>query len=209
MLQVNQKAFAKPDLTARLSTSGDAELIRNNLNRIIKSNRIIEATKHRSHSQNKNNISMETKLYDAKALCKIKTAEFAMYLSDDMRTRFFSQLDNLLDPDNWEDDDDPITIESFTTLLRMILFLEPSRRPGLGATQNGNIIAAWTNEKDRLTVECFPNNKVRWVLSRYINDERESGAGETQLIRLPEVLSPYKPEHWFSNETGKTKSSTI
>lgn len=209
MLLINQKKFAKPDLTGRFSVSNEAELIRNHLRKIIESDRIIEATKHQVHNPIKTDTSMETRLYDAKAICKIKTAELAMYLSDDMRTRFFSQLDNLLDPDNWEEDDDPITIESFTTLLRMILFLHPSRRPGLGATQNGNIIAAWTNEKDRLTVECFPNDKIRWVLSRYIDDARESAAGDTQLIRLPEVLSPYNPERWFSNEAGKTKSPPL
>lgn len=89
MLQVNQKWFMKPDLTRGLSISDDAKIISAGLNKIIESSRIIDATKHQVHNQDKNHASMETKLYDTKALCKTKTAEFAMYLSDDIRKRFF------------------------------------------------------------------------------------------------------------------------
>lgn len=143
--------------------------------------------------------SLEERLYDARALCKIKTSEVAMYLSDEWRKGFFSQLDNLMDIENWEEDDIPVTGASFTTLLRMLTHIKPKRRPGLGSTSGGNIIAAWTNDKNRLTIECLPGDRVRWVLSHMIDGVRESGAGEVQLIRLQAVLAPYNPNRWFIN----------
>lgn len=145
--------------------------------------------------------TVEERLYDARALCKIKTAEVAMYLPAEWRSRFFSQIDSLMDAENWEEEDAPITAASFTTLLRMLLLIWPVRRPGLGATSEGHIIATWTKDRDRLTIECLPVDKVRWVLSRYFEGNRESGAGEISITRLPAVLAPYKPESWFADAT--------
>lgn len=144
--------------------------------------------------------SLEERLYDARALCKIKTSEVAMHLDNEWRKRFFRQLDNLMDIDNWEEDDAPVEIASFITLLRMLTLIKPTRRPGLGSTSGGNIIAAWTIEMDRLTIECLAEDRVRWVLSRIADGVRESGAGDVPLIRLPAVLSPYDPDCWFFND---------
>lgn len=144
------------------------------------------------------NVPLEKRLYDARATCKIKTATVAMHLDSEWRSPFFSQIDNLMDVENWEEDDLPITEASFTTLLRMILLIRPVRRPGLGSTSAGNILAAWTVERDQLTIECLPDDVVRWVLSRYPDGHRESAAGHVPLSRLKAVLEPYNPERWFA-----------
>ncbi|MGH8511516.1 MAG: hypothetical protein ACREU8_09085, partial [Gammaproteobacteria bacterium] len=139
-------------------------------------------------------VPLEERLYDARALCKTKTAAVAMHLDAEWRSRFFSQLDSLMDFENWEREDLPITEASFTTLLRMILLVRPARRPGLGSTSGGNIIAAWTVEKDRLTIECLPHDEVRWVLSRNFGGNHESAAGQVALSRSLAVLEPYNPK---------------
>lgn len=146
-------------------------------------------------------VPIEERLYDARALCKTKTAAVAMHLDVEWRSRFFSQLDSLMDFENWQKEDIPITEASFTTLLRMLLLIRPARRPGLGSTSYGNIIAAWTMENDRLTIECLPRDDVRWVLSRYFDGDRESAAGQVALSRLLAVLAPYDPERWFADGT--------
>jgi hypothetical protein len=149
------------------------------------------------HFRQRNACSLEEQLYDAKAFCKIETSKVSMYFPDEWRNGFFLQLDNLMDIDNWEEDEKTVTKESFSTLLRMLTLIKPIRRPGLGTTSAGNIIAAWTNEKDRLTIECLSKDRVRWVLSHIIDDIRESAAGEVQLPRLQTVLTPYNPNRWF------------
>ena len=51
---------------------------------------------------------------------------------------------------------------------------------------------------DRLTIECRPQDCVRWVLVQNLDGQRESAAGETTVKRLPEVLRPYDPSKlWF------------
>lgn len=142
---------------------------------------------------------LEEQLYDALAAFKIRTASVAMHLDREWRTRLFGQFDGLLALADWEAEDAPPTINSFSTFLRMLTLLRPQRRPGLGATSDGHLIATWTVGDDRLTVECLPKDIVRWHLSAMIDGERERAAAETPLARLEAVLRPYDPSRWFQN----------
>lgn len=144
--------------------------------------------------------SLAEQLYDALANAKVLTSQVAMHLSQDWRDRLFHQLDDLLDADDWHDEDKPVENTSFTTFLRTIIHGGVKRRPGLGVSHRGNLIAAWTRGKDRLTMEFFPSDMVRWVLSCEIEGELERAAAETPVWRLPEVLRPYKPDRWFSDD---------
>lgn len=143
-------------------------------------------------------LSLEDRLYESRAYCKIEISKVTMYLPNEWRDHFFKQLDNLMDAENWETDDPPITEASFNTFLRMLLELWPVKHPGLGVSNDGNIVAAWTIGRERLTIECFPDDKVRWVVSRYLEDERESAAVITQVSRLIATLQPYNPSEWFN-----------
>jgi len=138
------------------------------------------------------------RMFDALAVFKLKTAVLAAaHFNRDERARLFKQLDSLFDPESWDSDDVVTTETSFTTLLRMVLFLG-GRRPGLGVTASGNFIATWTEGDDRLTIECKPQDCVRWVLVQNLDGQRESAAGETTVKRLPEVIRPYAPsKRWF------------
>ncbi len=139
------------------------------------------------------------KLYDALARVKLLTAQVAMHLDTEWRSRIFEQLDDLLDAEDWHEDDDPIIASSFETFLRMIIFHNPSRRPGFGVSNHGYLIAAWTSGSDRLTTECRPNDTVRWVLSCEVDGETERASADTPVRRLMEVLAPYSPPRWFAD----------
>ena len=142
---------------------------------------------------------LDEQLYDALAAFKIRTAAVAMHLDRDWRAKLFGQLDSLLALADWEVDDAPPTIDFYSTFLRMLTMLRPQRRPGLGATADGRLIAAWTIGDDRLTIECLPKDVVRWHLSVTIDGERERASAETPLPRLAAVLRPYDPGRWFQN----------
>jgi hypothetical protein len=141
--------------------------------------------------------STESQLYDALAAFKVRTATVAMHLDLDWRCRLFQQLDSLLTVADWEADDRPPSLSSFSTFLRMLILLRPDRRPGLGATSDGILIATWTSDHDRLTIECLSDDITRWQLAVTIDGERERAAAITPLTRLKEVLTPYGPQRWF------------
>jgi hypothetical protein len=137
-------------------------------------------------------------LFDRLVSLKVTFAEIAMHVDRDWRSGIFSQLDKLLDVDNWDPDDTLPTDQSFRTFLRLILYVGPMKRPSLGASPGGNIIAGWLDGKSRLQIECAPFDKVTWILAKWQGEVRESAAGETMVRRLPEVLRPYEPKTWFS-----------
>lgn len=143
--------------------------------------------------------STEEKLYDVLAGAKVMTSQVAMHMEQEWREGIFEQLDELLNIDDWHDDDEPVLGTSFTTFIRMVLYQKPKRRPGLGVSHRGNLIGSWTSGPNRLTLEFLPGDMIRWVLSCEIDGEIERGAGETPVRRLPKVLDPYQPSRWFDD----------
>jgi hypothetical protein len=142
-------------------------------------------------------VSTVERLDAALASAKVMTSNVVMHLDREWRDGLFAQLDDLLAIEDWHEDDEPLLEESFRTFLRLILYAKPKRRPGLGLSHRGYLIAAWTTGRDRLTLECAPGDTIRWVLSCEFDGERERAAGETHVARLPEVLRPYRPDRWF------------
>lgn len=138
-------------------------------------------------------------LFDALAQVKILTSQVAMHLDTEWRHKLFRQLDSLHDMAEWEPEDEPIQRESFATFLRAILSINPKRRPGLGLSQVGHLVAAWKTNCDLLTIEFLARDRVRWVLSRRKGDVPERFAGETRVDLLAASLAQYNPDHWFSN----------
>ncbi len=145
--------------------------------------------------------AVEERLFDALFRVKRLTSMVAMHLDAAWRENLFSQLDGLHDPVEWELDDEPIKESSFATFLKAIVEIKPERRPGLGLSEAGDLIAAWTTGADRLTIEFLPNDQVRWVLSRYYDGEPVRIAGQMAVSRLVDQLAPYEPARWFSRES--------
>lgn len=152
--------------------------------------------------------ALEQQLFDALAAVKILTSQVAMHLDRELRRKLFQQLDSLHDVQEWEPGDEPVREASFATFLKAILSIKPARRPGLGLSNTGNLVAAWTSGRDRLTIEFQPNDRVRWVLARYRDtDEPARFAGQTHVSDLAGGLAPHHPEHWFSNEERSNEPS--
>lgn len=157
--------------------------------RIPSSPGALESTKKRT---------LEENLFDATAAVKTLTSQVAMHLDREWRAKLFRQLDSLHDPAEWEVGDCPIGQASFATFLKAICDLKPERRPGLGLTSTGYLIAAWTTARnDKLTIEFLPNDQVRFVLSIVHAGDTERIAGKTNVARLRERLSQFKPNRWF------------
>ena len=145
--------------------------------------------------------NLEERLFDALAAAKMLTASVAMHLNRARRDKLFRQLNSLHDLAEWEESDEPLQRSSFGTFLKAMLTVNPQRQPGLGLSQAGHLIGAWTIDRDELTIEFLPNDWVKWVLARYKDDdEPRRFAGQTPVSELAEGLAPHRPEHWFSHE---------
>jgi hypothetical protein len=126
-------------------------------------------------------------------------AAVAMHFTQDWRQRLFTRLDEICNAEDWDADCVMPSEQSFSTFLRMIIYLHPTRRPGIGLSHRGHFLAAWTKGSDRIVIECVGNDDVRWVLSRLIDGKRESGAGKVSVHRIPDVIAGYDPEELFND----------
>lgn len=142
-------------------------------------------------------MSLEEQLFDANADAKIFASKVAMRMAREWKSGLYRQLDSILDADEWLEGDHPLQLVSWVTFIRLMLVLRPKVRPGLGLTSGGHVIAMWTEDRTRLTVECQPQDTVRWVYSHMVEGQRETVAGDTSIQRLPLSLSPYNLNDWL------------
>jgi hypothetical protein len=144
-------------------------------------------------------LAKEVQLQRKLASIKQMVAAISMHLDHGWRISLLSRLGQLLDPENWDADFELPSEESFSTFIRMIIYLHPTKRPSIGLSQSGHFLAAWTRGSDRIVVECVAHDEVRWVLSRTVDGTRESGAGRILIHRIPDVTAPYDAEMLLNN----------
>ncbi|MES0179708.1 hypothetical protein NKJ86_14065 [Mesorhizobium sp. M0025] len=200
MTSTTHTVEAHPRILTALPPSGAAGAYSTQMNYAL-SNALTRSFKPLGDSKPRGTDShLNTLLENAKAIFKVTTNTVAMHLlSSDWRARLFKQVDSLLDAEEWDEEDKPVVSGSSLTFIRMVIFLK-ARRPGLGATSDGNLVASWTTGNNRLTIVCKPDDTVRWVISAQTDVGCETAAGQTTILRLPDVLQPYNPAQWFSDE---------
>lgn len=130
-------------------------------------------------------------------------SQFAMHLPSAWITSLHVQLSDLLDLD-WDSDEPLPSLGSVRTFLRMVTHLPFASCPGLGFG-NGNLVAAWTAEHYRLTIECQFFDRIRWAFSHPLETMIEVGSGITTVKRLPDVLSPYRMTPWVLDGQEKAR----
>ena len=142
--------------------------------------------------------SMSEILFDANATAKILTSHISMYLREGWRDKLFYQLDNLLDPEEWDPQDKPLQKKSFETFLKALCDIKPAVRPGLGLSYSGNLIAAWfTPERNRLSLEFAQDGNVLLIGTRFINEEPVFFSARVSVVNLKKTLFEFNCAHWL------------
>ena len=152
-----------------------------------------------SHSDLQGRGGVDELLFDAKAAAKVAFSQVSMHFSADFRERLFDQVDRLHDADDWEHGDFPVERLSFNTFLRWFYLNQPESLPSFGLSSAGNFIATWlcNENKDRLTLEFLPRDRIKWFVTKDYGGELDHGAGITVLTRILTSLAPYDPGSWL------------
>lgn len=132
---------------------------------------------------------------------KSQTSLFASHLTSGWRAGLFGDLDRILDSEEWEFADRLPSVESFTTFMRLVTYLQKVRRPGLGVTPAGMVVAMWADGQASLSIECLPDDHVRWVLSYPgTQGKRERVAGRTDTRKLPKALNAFEVDYLIARQ---------
>ena len=145
---------------------------------------------------------LSARLFNATAEVKILMSQVAMHVDQKWRDILFRQIDNLHNIDDWYEDDLPINKGSFSSFIKGMLSINPANHPDIGLTHEGYVIAVWAKNGTRLVTEFKPNDRVKWLVSRLVDDEVERAAGETSILRLLSCLAPYQPDFWFNGNNA-------
>ena len=143
--------------------------------------------------------SINDRLADRLLSFKTMISPISRYLEPSWRADLMAALDRLFDVDDWDADFSLPEASSFATFLRLILHLHPTKRPGLGLSARGHILASWSKDRDRIVIECLANDELRWVLSQSVAGSRESAAGKNRIHRLIDLIEGYQPDRFFRN----------
>jgi len=141
--------------------------------------------------------AIEEKLFVALADAKIWTSRLAMHLPRETRDRLFRQIDILHELDEWDENDQPVNLSSYQSLVRTIIYHRINGRPALSLMPNGNVLALWCDGEQKLTIEFLPENRSRWLIQSATESGPERAAGTSPLVRLRDVLAPYRADRWF------------
>ncbi len=144
-------------------------------------------------------LSVDEQLFDNCADLKILTSRYAVqHMDAAFRKQLFNQLDWLLNPEDWEEGDILANSESFKTLIKFILNSHPNQAPFLGLSNQGNLLAEWRHNNNKLTLECMPKERTRWFIIYANGEEEEKLSGNAKSVqRLIEQLYPFKQAGWF------------
>ncbi len=195
LLSQNGTSVKTGGYSQNLAFSPEAAQIFNQINELQNKSGSIACPKDRFKEIR--NRSIDEVLFDACADAKILTSRVSMHLPSELRESLFEQIDLIHDSEDWDQDDSPVKKASFQTFLRWLVLATPSNLPGLGLSSAGNIIAAWIDDNDRLILEFLANDSVKWIVSRHLEEDIERGTGQTNILRLAMILSPYNPNTFF------------
>jgi hypothetical protein len=101
-------------------------------------------------------------------LVELKSAasQYAMYLSPEQRETIFDQLENIINVDDWYEEDEFPRLNAFKDLLAWSIYAELPQWHSLGVDDDGDVLIAWHTKELTLTANFDGNRLVRWT-SRY------------------------------------------
>jgi hypothetical protein len=166
---------------------------------IIKSDLVGRET-GKTLSYNSRMTTFSENAFQALADAKVWTGKIAMHLDREARDRYFKQLDQLHDCEEWVDGDLPLQLDSYKGFIRFMFLARGAAKPSLALSSKGRLLAVWRADTDRLTVEFLSGDSVDWVVSHKVGDQIERAAGSTTITRLLANLAPYRVKEWFGIE---------
>jgi hypothetical protein len=126
-------------------------------------------------------ISFDERVFDSLVSLKVAASQYAMHLSSEERARLFARLDDVINIDDWHEEDTLPIPASFVNFLKWMIYSEHFGWSSIGVSDDGNILVAWTIPSLTLTANFFQQNKVSWTASVQSESGRAHSVGTGTL----------------------------
>lgn len=114
--------------------------------------------------------TFEQRVEDTLVELKAAAAQYAMHMSSAQREAIFGQLADIINVDDWYEDDEFPKLSSFKDLLTWSIYAALPQWDSLGVDDDGDILVAWHSDAITLTANFDGNRLVRWT-SRYQSEK--------------------------------------
>ena len=100
--------------------------------------------------------SFEEKLLNCLVSLKVSVSQYAMHLPKGEQSRLFARLDEVINVEDWHEEDTLPTSNSFISFPEMDYFSKNFSWSSIGVSNGGNLLVAWTTPNVTLTANFFP-----------------------------------------------------
>lgn len=141
--------------------------------------------------------SIEENSFKNRMELKIQTSRLAMHLKREARDAIFSEIDYLLDPEDFDiSEDSLVSVKSYKSYLRFLTYSPNAKPATLGVAFGGEVIAIWAATDDEcektLNLEFLPDDRVKCNFSCVHSGElKEASSYIGSVKRIDDILTPY------------------
>lgn len=125
--------------------------------------------------------SFQQRVFDARVEMKVAVSNYAMHLAPETRAKLFHDLDEVINIDDWYEEDALPNTVSFRDFLKWTIYSKRYNWLSIGFSDEGNILSAWKSGYGLLTATFRGNSRVLWTATRSSPDGETYAAGESTL----------------------------
>ncbi len=159
-----------------LITIGARNVDLNNLNRLIVGESNSASVVRSAPSQN-----FAATIFNTLVELKVGVAQYAMHLSPDVRAKLFADLDEIINIEDWYEEDALPKYLSFRDFLKWTIYSKRFNWTSIGISDEGNILVAWKSAKALLTARYDGEGRVWWTATINSEGEKNLAAGDCSL----------------------------
>ena len=147
-----------------------------NLNRLIVGENDSASVMQGTKSQD-----LVTTIFNSLVELKVGVAQYAMHLTSDVRAKLFTNLDEIINTEEWYEEDVLPQFSSFRDFLKWTIYSKRFNWTSIGISDEGNILVAWKSAKALLTARYDGEGRVWWTVAVNSDDEKDFAAGDCSL----------------------------
>lgn len=125
--------------------------------------------------------SFRQRVFDAIVEMKVAVSNYAMHLAPETRAKLFHDLDEIVNVDDWYEEDALPNTVSFRDFLKWTIYSKRYNWLSIGFSDEGNILVAWRSQYGLLTATFRGNTRVLWTATRSSPEGETYAAGESTL----------------------------
>ena len=124
---------------------------------------------------------LRQRVFNSGVEMKVAVSQYAMHFSPETRQKLFHDLDEVINVEDWYEEDTLPRYNSFRDFLKWTIYSKRFNWVSIGVSDEGNILVAWKNKHALLTANFDGRSRVLWTATRTSLQGDTHAAGDSPL----------------------------